>query len=43
MIAHELDTPIASVRKLNEMLCAEGEDAEVATMPRPQRSGNSTL
>lgn len=29
MIAHELDTPIASVRKLNEMLSAEGEDPEV--------------
>jgi signal transduction histidine kinase len=29
MIAHELDTPIASVRKLNEMLCAEGDDPEV--------------
>jgi len=26
MIAHELDTPIASVRKLNEMLSAQGED-----------------
>ena len=29
MIAHELETPIASVRKLNEMLSAEGEEAEV--------------
>lgn len=29
MIAHELDTPIASVRKLNEMLSAEGEDPGV--------------
>jgi len=26
MIAHELETPIAAIRKLNEMLCAEGED-----------------
>jgi signal transduction histidine kinase len=26
MIAHALDTPIASVRKLNEMLSAQGED-----------------
>jgi signal transduction histidine kinase len=26
MIAHELDTPIASVRKLNELLSAQGED-----------------
>jgi signal transduction histidine kinase len=29
MIAHELETPIAAVRKLNEMLCAEGEDPGV--------------
>ena len=29
MIAHELETPIASVRKLNEMLSAEGEDPGV--------------
>src|ERR671921_1756089 len=29
MVAHELDTPIAAVRKLNEMLCAEGEDPGV--------------
>jgi signal transduction histidine kinase len=29
MIAHELETPIASVRKLNEMLSAQGEDPEV--------------
>jgi signal transduction histidine kinase len=29
MIAHELETPIASVRKLNEMLSAEGEEAGV--------------
>ncbi|HEY6581655.1 MAG TPA: histidine kinase dimerization/phospho-acceptor domain-containing protein, partial [Rubrobacter sp.] len=29
MIAHELETPIAAVRKLNEMLSAEGEDAGV--------------
>src|SRR5215211_2501817 len=29
MIAHELETPIASVRKLNEMLSAEGEDPRV--------------
>jgi signal transduction histidine kinase len=29
MIAHELETPIASVRKLNEMLSVEGEDPEV--------------
>jgi signal transduction histidine kinase len=29
MIAHELETPIASVRKLNEMLWAEGEDPGV--------------
>ncbi len=29
MIAHELETPIASVRKLNEMLSAQGEDREV--------------
>src|SRR5215212_10005029 len=29
MVAHELETPIASVRKLNEMLCAEGEDPGV--------------
>ena len=26
MIAHELETPIAAIRKLNEMLSAEGED-----------------
>lgn len=26
MIAHELETPIAAIRKLNEMLAAEGED-----------------
>ncbi len=29
MIAHELETPIASVRKLNEMLFAQGEDPGV--------------
>jgi signal transduction histidine kinase len=29
MIAHELETPIAAVRKLNEMLSAEGEDPGV--------------
>ena len=29
MIAHELDTPIAAIRKLNEMLSAEGEDPGV--------------
>jgi signal transduction histidine kinase len=29
MVAHELETPIAAVRKLNEMLCAQGEDAGV--------------
>jgi signal transduction histidine kinase len=29
MVAHELETPIAAVRKLNEMLCAEGEDPGV--------------
>jgi signal transduction histidine kinase len=29
MIAHELETPIASVRKLNEMLSAEGKDPGV--------------
>src|ERR687889_2389502 len=29
MIAHELETPMASVRKLNEMLSAQGEDPEV--------------
>jgi signal transduction histidine kinase len=29
MIAHELETPIAAVRKLNEMLCAQGEEAGV--------------
>lgn len=27
MIAHELETPIAAIRKLNEMLAAEGEDS----------------
>ncbi len=27
MIAHELETPIAAIRKLNEMLTAEGEDS----------------
>jgi signal transduction histidine kinase len=27
MIAHELETPIAAVRKLNEMLAVDGEDA----------------
>jgi signal transduction histidine kinase len=27
MIAHELETPIAAIRKLNEMLSAEGEDS----------------
>jgi signal transduction histidine kinase len=29
MVAHELETPIASVRKLNEMLSAQGEDPGV--------------
>jgi signal transduction histidine kinase len=29
MVAHELETPIAAVRKLNEMLCAQGEDPGV--------------
>jgi signal transduction histidine kinase len=29
MVAHELDTPIAAVRKLNEMLSAGGEDPGV--------------
>jgi signal transduction histidine kinase len=29
MIAHELETPIAAVRKLNEMLSVEGEDPGV--------------
>jgi signal transduction histidine kinase len=29
MIAHELETPIAAVRKLNEMLSVEGEEAGV--------------
>ena len=29
MIAHELETPMASVRKLNELLSAQGEDPEV--------------
>jgi signal transduction histidine kinase len=29
MVAHELETPIAAVRKLNEMLCAQGEDSGV--------------
>jgi signal transduction histidine kinase len=29
MVAHELETPIAAVRKLNEMLSAQGEDSEV--------------
>jgi signal transduction histidine kinase len=29
MVAHELETPIAAVRKLNEMLSAEGEDPGV--------------
>lgn len=29
MIAHELETPIAAVRKLNEMLSLEGEDPGV--------------
>src|SRR5918997_7118450 len=29
MIAHELETPIAAVRKLNEMLSAQGEDPGV--------------
>ena len=27
MVAHELETPIAAIRKLNEMLAAEGEDS----------------
>jgi len=31
MIAHELETPIAAVRKLNEMLSIEGEDPRVRT------------
>ena len=30
MIAHELETPIAAIRKLNEMLSAEGEDPAYA-------------
>jgi signal transduction histidine kinase len=29
MVAHELETPIAAVRKLNELLCAHGEDPGV--------------
>ncbi len=29
MVAHELDTPIASVRKLNELLSVQGEDPEI--------------
>jgi signal transduction histidine kinase len=29
MVAHELETPIAAVRKLNEMLCAQGENPGV--------------
>lgn len=29
MVAHELDTPIASVRKLNELLTVQGEDPEI--------------
>jgi signal transduction histidine kinase len=29
MVAHELENPIAAVRKLNEMLCAQGEDSGV--------------
>jgi signal transduction histidine kinase len=29
MVAHELDTPIASVRKLNELLSVQGEDPEM--------------
>ena len=29
MVAHELETPIASVRKLNELLSAQGEDPAV--------------
>jgi signal transduction histidine kinase len=29
MIAHELEAPIAAVRKLNELLCVEGEDPGV--------------
>jgi signal transduction histidine kinase len=31
MVAHELETPIAAVRKLNEMLSAQGEDPRVRT------------
>jgi signal transduction histidine kinase len=29
MVAHELETPIAAVRKLNEMLCVQGEDPAI--------------
>ena len=29
MVAHELENPIAAVRKLNEMLCAQGQDPGV--------------
>src|ERR671920_562244 len=29
MVAHELETPIAAIRKLNEMLSAEGDDPRV--------------
>jgi signal transduction histidine kinase len=29
MVAHELETPIAAVRKLNEMLYAQGEDPDI--------------
>jgi signal transduction histidine kinase len=42
MVAHELDTPKAAVRKLNEMLCAGGRTPGCAGTPRRRRSGSST-
>ena len=29
MVAHELDGPIAAIRRLNEMLCAGGDDGDI--------------
>src|SRR5215217_8065307 len=42
MIAHELETPIAAVRKLNEMLSVEGEEAGVRAYATAATEGSST-
>ena len=42
MVAHELETPIAAIRKLNEMLGARGRTPGCAATPRARRRGSST-